>query len=724
MPAQGPARYTAYSRNDARGVLGPTTPHQDPNNIDEFFVDDRAWNNLGYGPNEEPPEIAKPTEKQFPPPIIDELEQEQYDRCKTWLANRLQELVDSHDEKMREFTLYEEAYKASPARVTSRVPFVGANTDVVPVIAMAVDPVTARLDVGIFKQNPVFAVTPIRKSLVDYRECLEAWTQFNQLHRWKLRQVSAPRLLEFCKMGTMAFKTVYDRVEAPIKTWERTQASKRFRQVKKRLLKFTGARVFGVPLDRLYFPPGYSTVDECPIMAERHTPTYEQLRVAEASGKIVNVDALGKAAQRITKSDIEQQQEISANHEEPLSYKHQYEIFEVWFDYDIDNDGYPESLVAMFELETRTCLQLTYNWYFHQRKPYTVIPYTIQDGTLYGMGLAEMILPFQNAISRWQQMAMNNAYLANIRLYVAKKNSGIEEVPRFYPGRVFFVDDPSKDFKPFAAADIYPSTLTERQNLFGMVEKRTGVSDYLTGRESPIIGSRATATSTIALIQEGTKRVEQTLENIRQGMADIIEKAYCIWCQYGTEDLEDLVFGSEDTAEKIENFFASIDAEHIINGALGVTLKAADAGDNKQARQQMQLAIINLMMGYFEKQLSAAESAVEMLRQGVPEIVPMVSDTLVAARKMFKDLLQTYDIRNPEQYLPELEQYLGTPPGVGGLGGYSAGGLPSGAAPGLGGTPGTSGVEGVPSEVGGLLPIRPEGAPSSGRPPFLGPLTG
>lgn len=722
MPASGPPRKLAYTRNDAKGVLGPNVLNQQESDVTTFFSDESQWEKLGYGPNDEEPEVAKPTERQFPPAIID-LSEEYFDKCKTWLANRLQELQDSHNVKMEELALYEQAYKAVPQqnRVVN-IPFRGANNDIMPVIGMAVDPVIARLDIGIFKQNPVFAVTPLRKSLVDYRQCLEDWTEFNQAHRWKLRQVAAPRLKEFCNLGTMVFKTVYDRVEAPIKTWKRNQDSKRFTQEKKRLVKFTGARVFGVPIDRFYFPPGYSTLDECPIVAERLVLTYEQLRIAEASGKIVDVAKLGKAAVRTTKSDLEDQQELNANHEEPLSYKNQYELYEVWFDYDIDEDGYPESLVAIFEPETRTFLQLTYNWYFHQRKPYTVIPYTIQDGTLYGMGLAEMILPFQNAISRWQQMAQNNAYLANVRMYIAKKNSGIEDVPRIFAGRTFFVDDPSKDFKPFAASDIYPSTLTERQNLFGMVEKRTGVSDYLTGRESPIIGSRATATSTIALIQEGTKRVEQTLENIRVGMQDIIEKAFCIWFQYGTEDLEDLVFGTDDTATKIEDFFASMNAENVINGAIGVSLKAADAGDNKQARQQMQLSIINLMIGYLEKQLQAAESALEAMKSGLPEVAPMVADTINAARKMFNDLLHNYDIRNPEQYLPDLAKYLGGQPGIsdpyaqqGGLGGPAAG--PAGPQ-------GPPGMADVSAASEGVLPIRPETAPSSGRPPFLSPLTG
>lgn len=708
--------------------LGPNVENQDPSDVSAVFEDHPGHKNNGYDENEtEDHEVAKPSEQQFPPPIMEELDEECLVKCRRWLSERLEELIASHNVKMAEFATYENAYKALPGK-KKQTPFVGACNEVIPVIAMAVDPVQSRLDIGIMKQQPVFSVQPLRKSLVEYRDCLEEWLEFNQRHRWKLRQVAAPRFYEFCKFGTMAFKTIYDRIESPIKTWERSETSGKFLQKKKKLVKFTGARVVGIPMDRLYFPPGYATVDECPIMGERLTLTYEQLRVAESSGKITDVDKLGHSPTRQNKSDIEDQQEVGANHEEPLEYKNEYELYELWFDYDIDDDGYPESLVAIFEPERRIFLQLTYNWYFHQRKPYTVIPYTVQDGTLYGIGLAEMILPFQNAITRWHQMASDNAYLANIRMYIAKKNSGIEEVPRVYVGRVFYVDNPDKDLKPFQAADIYPSTMTERQNLFGMVEKRTGVSDYLTGRESPLIGSRATATSTIALIQEGTKRVEETLENIRGGFADVSEKSFCIWIQYGTEDLEDLVFGSDYTAEQIEDFFSMMTAEHVVNGAIGITLKATDAGENKQARQQMQLSLISILMGFFEKQIEAGEAALQMLQQGQTQGAMLIADTLTAARKMFNDLLKHYDIRNPEQYLPDITKYLQGPQGP--QGGpqqppeqsyQEPPSAPPGLPPGLEGLPGMGALSGGGN---GALQQRPEGAPNSGRPPFLESLAG
>jgi hypothetical protein len=281
-------------------------------------------------------------------------------------------------------------------------------------------------------------------------------------------------------------------------------------------------------------------------------------------------------------------------------------------------------------------------------------------------------------------------------MFIAKRNApGIEKVPRIYSGRTFFVDDPANDFKPFQSGEIYPSTLTERQNLFGMAEKRSGVSDYLTGRESPVIGSRATATSTIALIQEGTRRVEDTLENLREMYASIAEKGIYIEMQYGTEGIEDIVFANSDTAAKIKQFFAQA-TQLNLNGLLQIGLSATDASENKQAKQQMQLAIINLLMQFYERSLAAATSVLQVGPM-LPGYLEMVSEVLTDARKMYKDLLQNYDVPDPDAYLPDLVRYLSPAGGLAGAIPGGTGGTPGGPQ----GPEGGTGMEDVLSTLAG-----------------------
>jgi hypothetical protein len=645
-----------------------------------------------------PPEAPK---KKFPEPIID-ISDDQKDKFIIWIDQWVEDLISDQSKKMDDWVALEEAYRAKngPAQ---RVPFVGACNETVPAIAMAVDPIHARLSTGIFKQDPIIKLKGLKKPVLKFIPALERWVDYYIKHKLHLRQIASPRLLECAKLGTCAFKTVYDRQSAKIKTYNEDFT----KVIEKEELRFSGPRVLGLQIGDVLFPPLYQHVQDCPIIVERIRTTYWKLKVAEASGKLANVDKIKDQVSNV-RTPLESAREEASNHTTSRRHHEELEVFEVWCDYDIDGNGLPEHLVATYHRDTKTLLQLRYNWYFHQRKPYTIIPYTVTNDSLYGLGVAEMVKPFQDALTKWHRMATDNTYLSNIRMFIVKKNSGIEEVPRLYAGRCFFVDDPAKDFIPFASADIYPSTLAERQNLFGLAEKRTGVSDYLTGRESPIIGTRATATSTLALIQEGTKRVEEVLENLRVGFSEIIENCMYIWIQYGMEGLDDLVFGDDETSQLLKEFFSTVSAENV-NGALAIDLSATDASGSRQATQQLQLQIIQVMMGYYEKLIELGTAAIQA-QATMPAFAAMATDVMEAAKKMFTDLLTKYDIRNPEDYIPDLEKYLngpaasagagqavgggvaGLPGGPAGLGGLSAGiptlggnGVPQPATPGSGG---------------------------------------
>lgn len=623
----------------------------------------------------------------FPyPDAVFPMEEEDEKRLKGFLQDWLVALKGQQQNKVDEWSAQEAAYRAVSLG-PQNLPYVGACGDVVPVIAMAVDPIHARLDTGIFKAKPVFKLTGLKKSVLKYTDALEQWIEYYQKHRLKFRSICSPRLLEMTKHGTMIYKTIYERETYSLKTYD-----DKWKVIDKEITTFSGPKVYGISIQDLLFPPGYQHINDCPFVAERIRTSFGQLKIAEASKKLKNVDEV-KGSETSTRDNLRMERMLSSNHEDGSRItSDQIEVWEIWCDFVIDEEkGIPSRLVITYDERTETFLQRRYNWYFHQRKPYTIIPYQVTNDSLYGIGIGEMSMFFQDAQTKWHRMATDNAYLANIRMFIAKKDCGIEEVPKLYTGRTFFVDNPQTDFVPFAAADVYASTLQERQNLLGLNEKRTGVSDYLTGRESPVVGSRATATSTVALIQEGTRRVEEVLENVRGGYAEIMQMCIYIWIQYGLDGIDDIVFGDDEVGTLVKDFFDTVKQDNVV-GMIAIDLQATDAANNKSVQQQVQLAIIQVMMQYLNKLVEAGQLALSVAATQ-PELTSLIGEVMKAARKMFTDLLSKYDIRNPEEYLPDLEAHLNNAiaQGAGSSGGPPA---QSNGAPSASGVPGGQGAAG------------------------------
>ncbi len=568
----------------------------------------------------------------------------------SWVDTWLVETQASQQDNIKKWADEEKAYRALTSQASGYTPpYEGACMDVIPAIAMAVDPIQARLSQAIFKADPVYRLKPLRKKWTEKAPSIEMFVDFYQKNKLHLREVVGPRLFEFAKHGTMVLKTIYDRETYSVKTYDQG-----WKVVKKDVTRFRGPRVVGIPLNYFFCPAVYQDSQKSPFVMERQIVTYNDLMIAFKSGKIDDCKDL-EGKETISRDVLEIQQQQSANQQETIQQRKLYfEVWEIWCKYDIDGDGVPENLVLSYDYLNRKFLQIRYNWYFSQRHPYTLVPYTVANSTWMGLGLCEMILPFQDQLTNWHRIATDNAYLANIRMFIARTDAKIENKPKLFSGRVFRVDEPTKDLIPFAAADIYNSTLSERQNTFGMVEKRTGVSDYLTGRESPILGSRATATSTMALIAEGKGRVEEVLANIRTGMAEVLENCFSIWVQYGLDAIEDITFGDDKVAQDVRDFFNSVGIENV-NGSLGIDLSATDASNSRVAQQQMQLQIIQVLMGYYEKLVGVGQMAIQAQAQ-MPQLSEMLQEIMASARKMFVNLLQTYDIRNPDAYLPDLEK--------------------------------------------------------------------
>jgi hypothetical protein len=631
-------------------------------------------------------------ETPYPAAIIN-ISQPQLDELKIWLSQQIDQLESSLNSKLDEWSDLEKAYTAKSLGPQS-YPFEGASGDVVPLIAMAVDPIHARLDTGIFKNDPVFRFKALKKSFQKYAPALEKYVQYYQKNIMRLGEESSPRILEGAKLGTSAFKVVYEHDSYEVSTYDA-----QWNVVKKQVTRYKGPKIIGVPINKLLFPPHYQNVQQCPIIAEKIRLSYAQLRIAEASGKLKDCDKIRD--QTITgRTAFENQRAEDVNHKTSEREEDLYDLYEVWFDYVLDKkSGLPGKFAAIYHRQSETFLQLRYNWYFHQRKPYVVIPYSVRNDSLYGFGIAEQVKPFQDMITKWERMASDNAYIANMRMWAVRSGSGMDETKiKMFAGRVIPMADP-KDIQALQLGDTYNSTLQERQNIFGLAEKRTGVSDYLTGRESPVIGSRATATSTMALIQEGTKRVEKVLENFRVGYSDLVEMMLSMWIQYGLGDIDDIVFGDDETGQLVRDFFDQVNAENV-NGALAIDLAATDASNNKNIQQQMQLAIIQTMMQYVDRVLQMGQQAIQLNASGQPVMASWINEVAEATRNMFKDFLNKYEIPNVDEYLPELTAFLnastpvaGPPGGIGGIPGQD----PTGA--GMGAVPVSDQGVGFPSEL-------------------------
>ena len=206
--------------------------------------------------------------------------------------------------------------------------------------------------------------------------------------------------------------------------------------------------------------------------------------------------------------------------------------------YPTKTDAGEEDIVVWFHQPTRKIVRAVYAYYTHGQRPYDVVRYFPSDG-FYGIGVCQQKEVFQKMSSDLHNFSWDNIILANSRMVVAKSGSNIAPGEPFYPNKVWIVDDDvNKSFGVFPMADIYPSLPLLQSQVQSLGERRTGISDIQLGNIQELPG-RTPATTMLSLLQEGNRRPDLTIKDMRyEGLSTVGLRIIQLIQQYGSSPVD------------------------------------------------------------------------------------------------------------------------------------------------------------------------------------------
>jgi hypothetical protein len=348
----------------------------------------------------------------------------------------------------------------------------------------------------------------------------------------------------------------------------------------------------------------------------------------------------------------------------------EYTVTEIWASFDVDGDGWDEEIVFDYHEPTNTILSARYNWNEDLRRPYRHTPYIVVEGRFYGIGIGKQSEQFQTQVTTIHRQRLDNATLANMRMIALKKGSGYGPGEAIFPGKMWFLDDPS-DIQPIQMSEVYQSSLYNEEAVTRLNDKRNGVNEILLGM--PQSGTPGTATGDLARIAEGNQKFDLTLKNVRRWLSLLGQDVIANYQEFGAQERYWTVLGEK--GQWVEHVL-SMPSTHVSEGAI-VDVTVTDSIVNKQVQQQQWLGLFQLITNHYGQSLQYAQVLAEMTQD--PELVLTIARrALLGSDEAMKRLLETFNIVDTDIYLlsaGEEDQNAATGPGsalpgrVGGLAG-------------------------------------------------------
>lgn len=574
-------------------------------------------------------------------------------------------------------------YRISAKQGAKSFPYEGAFNYQLPLTAIDVDILYARFIQTVHASDSIWSVEPMNEKWQDAAKPLQDFLTILDQRKLKMYNVNKRVFLECVKLGTGIYKTQWAYERRKVWTYD-AQGNRQ------RVERIDSAPVVDHVRLADFIMPAYSYAIQpddqggAPWCGERFRLSIPRLRsMADAQAPFlpnidrVTVEFIARFDERDRPlSDIKIQELDYARRPTPSSptslnddafdrdretgpsqgtsmqRPHEVELYELHARFPTDVDSKSEDdIVVWYHQPSRRIVRATYaqqNW-----RPYDKIVYFPGDG-FWGIGVCEQKEMFQKLGSDLMNFTLDNVILANSRAIVAKAGANIAPGEPIYPWKVFLTEgDVRTEFGVFPMADIYPSLPQMQSFIGGIGERRTGVGDLQTAQLNELPG-RTPAATMQSLLQEGSRRPDLTIRDMRNEGLSIVGMRILQLCQQYMSSPVDV--GGAQWQQMIKDILGSPEGDAVvaklrdtsepIELGVGCTLTATSGTNNKDADRAGALALLQLAGQVTPQIIQLVQLASQS--QGTP-----VGDVALKAAEgidiLYKRALEQYDVRGIEQ---------------------------------------------------------------------------
>jgi hypothetical protein len=596
-----------------------------------------------------------------------------------WLQKQIKDTVSDRRPLEKRWKHAIEDWRAKLPDGTLEFPFVGASNVIFPLTAIHSDPVYSDF-MATFHASPHFWNTsPRNESNIEKANSLREALRYINEDFLKLRDVNRVGFLYNVVLGSAVYKDHWMDKSHMKMSYDPTGKA---RLVAK---KVSRPAIQHVPLQHFYFPANAVSLDpDHPVAPAQWCAQKFWLTKAQIKAKVVED---GDLLPGYDKKEVDHVFNFDRTKEEPTDEVIQDEgdlnpfedlkidLFEVWVRYDADGDGIEEDIVVIYHEPTMSILRATYNPFRHGQRPFEILNYLPTFGP-YGMGVAEVNQWAQYTLTKMLNAQVDNALLANTRMFGFPSGSNILPDEPIYPGRQFALG-PNEQIQEIRLSDTYPSLPQSMFSFLQWAEQRTGVSEL---RQGNITGlpDRTPASTVLSILREGNKRFDMIISNMREPFT-----------RMGLRLIQNFAQFAKDTPAEQEwmNYFISVMGEEQalqifeiiqlspeeIQREFGITTSATSALANQEVEKQSFVAVLQLVSQIYPQLLQTAQ-LIDQLPPGTTSHETAVS-SYVGGIELLQRLLERFEIQNPEMYIPNMQVALQSqmqqgagmaPPGAGG----------------------------------------------------------
>ncbi len=613
-------------------------------------------------------------------------------------VREIQNLESARQELTDNYELWIDNYEGKTLPTDAEKPWDGASDGHLPKTATDVDVTFARFMNAIFGQFPKFMIRPLSGKWVEFaRETqhFSEWLEESELPLYKIIQQS---LLITIKFGSVV---IYAPWENDQQKYMKLDENDIFQPIERDVEGRPGLKVIH-PKDFL-LPINSTDIQKAPWCGYKYKLARAKLKLW-TKRKFFRDDVGKELLAEFGVTEEKRQEDLAIPKGEEYSDRTQdarernvglqrnqvtdeLDMVHIWARIDIDGDGLEEDVNFHMHLKTGRIARIAYNHYRHGKRPFVDFHFFPRDGVWYSIGVPEMLRSVQKNINVTFRQIQDNNTVKNTQAFKAKEGGSISPDETFHPARIYFVRE-MDDLEAFKMGDSSVNTsVQDLETMLSWGDRRTGINDPAQGVGG---NDRTPATTTLALLQEASRRIDLIIGQTREGLSELWTQVLELYAQFKPVVEFEVESSEGEVGEKFQMLeWHAMDDEQFRKRIMIKPTASTTALNKAIARTEMQgllesmLAFNQTQMGMMDLFLQAQDPALKgyigKSLSGQTKVMQRVLDTFEFAKDEKEILPNPEDLFNVDPVQPPVQADAGA--GAGGPQG-ATGGNPTGGPPG------------------------------------------
>lgn len=532
-------------------------------------------------------------------------------------------------------------YEGVPKNPTRNVPIENAPNIEITLGAIAADSIYAQMIDLVFTASPLITVRATNASFVEHAKALQRFVEII-VPQSNLRSAADHTALDDVQLGTGVYYVPF------VENIKKTRSSK---IIERR------PHIYPHPIEDLIIPGGeYEDLQQMAWVGLRFWMTQNMLN-HRAKARKWDVSGFKQSG---NKDWVRSRREtLGKTHLNPKRQAPLFEIIDTYVYFDIDDDGIDEDLYVVFDRTSRSIGYAAYNPFDH--RPIESARYQLRSHLFHGIGVLEMIRPFQEETTEIHNARTLNMFLANARIWKAREGS-VSETMKLWPNKVVLLSDPD-DLQAEQMGDIYQSAPQAQAITTALAERRVGVNELSMPRPSQVLGSRTPGITALSLLQQVNRRFTPAFDGFRFATSAAVKQCLYRYQERllaGDTDIENFikeVLDGTDQASTEGRAVVELLRDEDFDNAIAVELTSASASINRDADRQNAIMLVNILATYYQRTLELVSIAAN---PQTPEQVREVAKKIAnSAGEIIERTIRTFDqVRDPEAFIVDVNEEL------------------------------------------------------------------